>query len=169
MANPHPRDEINPQRLVPSVQDKWVPYDHPLTGLKAAIRNLRGGTNVATHEPVTFRANTPAPAHCPFCGEELRPSERKCSRCLLEVVPTSEALEVSEPTSQPAAPFQVGAVYTLEFPISCPHCDKSMRTVRVSRLLRTQVSFTSTLPRKGYAIVCPECARMISAELSGMI
>jgi hypothetical protein len=42
-------------------------------------------------------------------------------------------------------------------------------TVRVSRLLRTQVSFTSTLPRKGYIIVCPECDGMLSAELSGLV
>jgi len=41
--------------------------------------------------------------------------------------------------------------------------------VRVSRLLRSHVSFTSTLPRKGYVIVCPECERPISSELSGLI
>ena len=42
-------------------------------------------------------------------------------------------------------------------------------TFRVFRLLRSQVSFTSTLPRKGYVIVCPECERPISSELSGLI
>ena len=39
----------------------------------------------------------------------------------------------------------------------------------VFRLLRAQVSFTSTLPRKGYVIVCPECEKPISSELSGLI
>ena len=41
--------------------------------------------------------------------------------------------------------------------------------LKVFRLLRTQVSFTSTLPRKGYAIVCPECDGLISADLSGLL
>jgi hypothetical protein len=62
-----------------------------------------------------------------------------------------------------------GALYTLEFPVTCPHCDAQITTLRVFRLLRTQVSFTSTLPRKGYVIVCPECERPISSELSGLI
>ena len=62
-----------------------------------------------------------------------------------------------------------GALYTLEFPVMCPHCDAQITTLRVFRLLRTHVSFTSTLPRKGYVIVCPECERPISSELSGLI
>jgi len=62
-----------------------------------------------------------------------------------------------------------GALYTLEFPVVCPHCEGKITTFRVFRLLRTQVSFTSTLPRKGYVIVCPECERPISSELSGLI
>lgn len=62
-----------------------------------------------------------------------------------------------------------GALYTLEFPVTCPHCAEQITTFRVFRLLRTQVSFTSTLPRKGYVIVCPECERPISSELSGLI
>ncbi len=62
-----------------------------------------------------------------------------------------------------------GAVYTLEFPTRCPQCCSEIGVVRVSRLLRSQVSFTSTLPRKGYIIVCPECDGILSAELSGLI
>jgi hypothetical protein len=62
-----------------------------------------------------------------------------------------------------------GAVYSLEFPVLCPHCAMEISTFRVFRLLRSQVSFTSTLPRKGYVIVCPECERPISSELSGLI
>jgi len=64
---------------------------------------------------------------------------------------------------------QDGAEYSLEFPVVCPHCEEHITTFRVFRLLRTQVSFTSTLPRKGYVIVCPECERPISSELSGLI
>ena len=62
-----------------------------------------------------------------------------------------------------------GAIYSLEFPVLCPHCAMEISTFRVFRLLRSQVSFTSTLPRKGYVIVCPECERPISSELSGLI
>jgi hypothetical protein len=62
-----------------------------------------------------------------------------------------------------------GALYSLEFPVQCPHCAQEVRTFKVFRLLRAQVSFTSTLPRKGYVIVCPECERPISSELSGLI
>jgi len=62
-----------------------------------------------------------------------------------------------------------GAVYSLEFPVQCPHCLEQVQTFKVFRLLRREVSFTSTLPRKGYVIVCPDCERMLSAELSGLI
>jgi len=62
-----------------------------------------------------------------------------------------------------------GAIYSLEFPVQCPHCAQEVRTFKVFRLLRSSVSFTSTLPRKGYVIVCPECDRPISSELSGLI
>jgi len=62
-----------------------------------------------------------------------------------------------------------GALYSLEFPVQCPHCAKEIRAFKVFRLLRAQVSFTSTLPRKGYVIVCAECERPISSELSGLI
>jgi hypothetical protein len=76
----------------------------------------------------------------------------------------------AEAGSQPAAGRQTeGALYTLEFPVTCPHCDAQITTFKVFRLLRTQVSFTSTLPRKGYVIVCSECERPISSELSGLI
>jgi hypothetical protein len=62
-----------------------------------------------------------------------------------------------------------GAMYSVEFPVRCPHCKKSVSTFKVFRLLRAQVSFTSTLPRKGYAIVCPECEGLLSADLSGVL
>ncbi|HWP99637.1 MAG TPA: hypothetical protein VNK92_04130 [Vicinamibacterales bacterium] len=59
------------------------------------------------------------------------------------------------------------AEYTLEYPSICPHCDRRLQTVRVVRLLRTRVNFTSTLPRRGRVIVCPACKRILTAELSG--
>ena len=65
--------------------------------------------------------------------------------------------------------WQSAAVYTLELPARCPHCREPIRTLRVIRLLRTQVSFTSPLPRGGRALVCPLCERIISAELAGIL
>ena len=62
-----------------------------------------------------------------------------------------------------------GAVYTLEHAVRCPHCREHIRTLRVVRMLRTQVTFTSPLPRAGRALVCPLCERIVSAELSGIL
>lgn len=65
--------------------------------------------------------------------------------------------------------WQSVAVYTLELPARCPHCREPIRSLRVLRLTRTQVSFTSPLPRGGRALICPLCERIISAELSGLL
>ena len=61
------------------------------------------------------------------------------------------------------------AQYELEQPAKCPHCRAMIRTLRVLRLTRANVSFTSTLPRGGRAMVCPECDRILSAEVSGLL
>jgi len=86
----------------------------------------------------------------------------------------STEVDDAPPAAAPAsakapAAGAAGAVYTLESPARCPQCEKEIRTFRVLRVLRSQVSFTSTLPRKGYVIVCPECEMLLSAELSGLI
>lgn len=65
--------------------------------------------------------------------------------------------------------WQEVAVYTLELPVRCPSCKEPIRTLRVVRLTRTQVSFTSTLPRHGRAFVCPQCERLLSVELAGIL
>jgi uncharacterized protein YbaR (Trm112 family) len=65
--------------------------------------------------------------------------------------------------------WQGGAVYTLEQAVRCPHCREPIRTLRVVRMLRTQVTFTSPLPRAGRALICPQCERIVSAELSGIL
>ena len=59
------------------------------------------------------------------------------------------------------------AEYTLEYPVLCPHCDTELETLKVVRLLRTRVNFTSTLPRRGRILACPDCQKVISAELAG--
>ncbi len=59
------------------------------------------------------------------------------------------------------------AEYTLEYPVRCPCCAAEIEMVKVVRLLRTKVNFTSTLPRRGRAIICPACQKVLSMELSG--
>lgn len=58
------------------------------------------------------------------------------------------------------------AEYTLEYEVICPFCKKELKTLRVVRLLRTRVNFTSTLPRRGRATICPECRKILGAELT---
>ncbi len=60
------------------------------------------------------------------------------------------------------------AEYTLESPLKCPECREEITTLQVVRLLRGRVNFTSTLPRRGHAIVCPTCLTILSAELGGL-
>jgi hypothetical protein len=55
------------------------------------------------------------------------------------------------------------AEYTLESTVKCAHCKASLDTVRVVRLLRRRVNFTSSLPRRGYVVVCPSCQTVIPA------
>jgi CheY-like chemotaxis protein len=61
---------------------------------------------------------------------------------------------------------QAEAEYLLESPVKCPACGERMTSVKAVRLVRGQVNFTSTLPRRGRVIVCPHCLAVISAELS---
>ncbi len=65
--------------------------------------------------------------------------------------------------------WQEVAVYTLELPVRCPSCKEPIRTLRVVRLTRTKAAFTSTLPRHGRAFVCPQCERLLSVELAGIL
>lgn len=59
------------------------------------------------------------------------------------------------------------AEYTLEYPVKCPWCGAELEVLKVVRLLRTRVNFTSTLPRRGRVIACPHCEKALSAELAG--
>jgi len=65
--------------------------------------------------------------------------------------------------------WQSAASYTLDQPVRCPHCRERINSVRIVGLTRSQVAFTSTLPRKGRVIVCPDCERILTAELSGLV
>ena len=83
--------------------------------------------------------------------------------------PPDDVYDLSTTESTVPTGWQTAAIYTLELPARCPYCREVLRTLRVLRLARTQVSFTSPLPRAGRAIVCPLCERILSAELAGII
>lgn len=60
------------------------------------------------------------------------------------------------------------AEYALEYAAVCPHCAHVLRSVKVIRLLRTRVNFTSTLPRRGRVVICPDCRKILNAELNAL-
>ncbi len=61
--------------------------------------------------------------------------------------------------------LEIEAEYMLESPVRCSDCKDDFDTVHVVRLLRTKTNFTSTLPRRGYMVVCPNCRSVLSAGL----
>jgi hypothetical protein len=65
------------------------------------------------------------------------------------------------PLVEPEVDFE--AEYALESPVNCSQCKASLDAVRVVRLLRRRVNFTSSLPRRGYLVVCPKCSTVIPA------
>jgi hypothetical protein len=138
------------------VRDEWGLYDPQQAGLQALMRSLDDEPEPAAVTTITTREAMPA-ADRVYGGMHEPP-----------VTPRAERPSDTSPAPAPAKP-QVGALYTLEAPARCPECEQEIRTLRVLRVLRTQVWFTSTLPRKGYVIVCPECERLLSAELSGLV
>ena len=74
--------------------------------------------------------------------------------------PSVDQLIVEEPEGK------TEAEYTLECPVKCSACGERMSSVKAVRLLRTQVNFTSTLPRRGRMVVCPHCLAALPAELT---
>lgn len=65
-------------------------------------------------------------------------------------------------------PDRFDAIYRLETPVKCPHCGETVTSLRAVRLLRDQVNFTSTLPRRGRVVACPNCQAILPAELTNL-
>jgi Double zinc ribbon len=116
-------------------------------------------------------------AKCAACAEELPAGAEQCPACFEAVEGVDSAIELDNDGDAYTLPagsetgdipmeWQGGAVYMLELPARCPYCKEQIRTIRVLKLKRTQVTFVSTLPRGGRAIVCPECDRILSVELT---
>jgi hypothetical protein len=115
-------------------------------------------------------------AACPYCTQELPPGAQRCPLCE-HALPSAEdnkseevgvdgVYDLSNAVTKIPSDWQSAAVYTLEHPARCPNCREPIRSVRVLRMTRTHAAFTSPLPRGGRAMVCPECERIISIELS---
>src|SRR5436305_2113668 len=82
-----------------------------------------------------------------------------------------ETAVVSKDTTPPSATAgrlekRFEAEYALESPVRCPACGERITTVRAVRLLRAKVNFTSTLPRRGRVITCPQCLAIVPGELT---
>ena len=68
-----------------------------------------------------------------------------------------------------AESVEIEAEYTLESPVTCPGCKEKPTTIQIVRLLRTKVNFTSTFPRRGYALTCSQCHTVLGAGLSSRV
>ena len=64
---------------------------------------------------------------------------------------------------------EVEAEYALECGATCPACNARVTALHVVRLLRTKVNFTSSLPRRGYAVLCPACRTIVPATIGGIL
>jgi DNA-binding response OmpR family regulator len=73
---------------------------------------------------------------------------------------------VVRPQELPVPAPNSDAVYRLETPVRCPQCGDTIASLKAVRLLRTQVNFTSTLPRRGRLLICPSCLAIVPAELT---
>jgi len=65
--------------------------------------------------------------------------------------------------------IDVAAEYAIECEVKCPQCKGAFDSVQVVRLLRTKVNFTSSLPRRGYIVICPRCRTVIPAAIGGRL
>jgi hypothetical protein len=103
---------------------------------------------------------------CPLCANEVPQGLRRCPLCQTDLAQAETVYDLSGTDAEIPPNWQSTALYSLEIPARCPHCREPIRTVRVLRMTRTQVAFTSTLPRGGRAIACPQCESILSIELS---
>ena len=103
---------------------------------------------------------------CHACGNELADGATRCHACLVAVAEEQEVYDLSAETTSLPPDWEGGAVYAIERSARCPHCKELIRSLRVLRLKRTQVSFTSPLPRGGRVMVCTSCLAILSADLS---
>lgn len=100
----------------------------------------------------------------PITPTQLREVLRRVTATGSEETPMSG--EAETPPLPPSRDSKAEAEYTLESPVKCPSCGERITSVKAVRLVRAQVNFTSTLPRRGRVLVCPHCLAVIPGELS---
>lgn len=183
-VNPLFKDATNAD---PSIQDAWSIFPAESEARSSIV------APVSDQRPAS--AETDAhPGQCRYCTETIPPGARQCPLCLRDAAPSPSEARKAAAHASPFPPYRApvgkapaglapvqgadavadasaatGAVYTLESPAVCPECDTEIGTIHVIRVLRTQVSFTSTLPRRAYVIACPSCRRLLSGGLSGLL
>ena len=102
----------------------------------------------------------------PIARDQLLQVVRRAATLPSGATPTPE--DSAPPSTEPQTlrGSKVEAEYTLESPVKCPACGERITSVKAVRLVRAQVNFTSTLPRRGRVVACPHCLAVIPAELS---
>jgi hypothetical protein len=150
------------------------------SGTDSAVRQCRYCTETlppgARECPLCLREVTDSAAGTRKTNQPLTSGSRPLTATSLAASPAFTGTPLTgggvpmTAANQPAtAAAPAGAVYTLESPAQCPECNTEINSIHVIRVMRTQVSFTSTLPRKAYVIACPACRRLLSAGLSGLL
>ena len=101
----------------------------------------------------------------PISQKQLRDAVRRAMATLEEMPVVADAAP-SASTDLQTALDKIDAEYSLECPVRCPACGDTVSSLKAVRLLRAHVNFTSTLPRRGRLVVCPNCLAIVPAELS---
>lgn len=105
----------------------------------------------------------------PIAPDQLLQVLRRAISAPIEAIPPAESSEDAAWPAGDRQPSNEGkgeAEYRLEFPVRCPACGERIETLKAVRLIRAQVNFTSTLPRRGRVLACPHCLAIVPAELS---
>jgi DNA-binding response OmpR family regulator len=103
----------------------------------------------------------------PFSAQALVQRIQEILPVRTEIMPFAQPAPAVDAQERPLSTADnADAVYRLETPVSCPQCRQVISTLKAVRLLRAQVNFTSTLPRRGRVLVCPGCLCVVSAELT---
>jgi len=101
----------------------------------------------------------------PINQEQLLQIVRRAATTRDEVIVPEESASPSSEL-QAAPETKIDAEYVLEAPVRCPACGERITNLKAVRLVRSQVNFTSTLPRRGRVLACPHCLAVIPAELT---
>jgi CheY-like chemotaxis protein len=102
----------------------------------------------------------------PIKPDQLLQVLRRVAATIQEDKPMSDDSSTPSPDLPRTADSKTEAEYTLETPVRCPACGERITTLMAIRLIRAQVNFTSTLPRRGRVLACPHCLAIVPAELT---